>query len=423
MADDVYKFFLMAKSAFSIFGGESMFLSLGLIFVLGVSGGIIFEKIKIPKLVWYLLLGICLGPSLGNGIDPLLLQISSYLRQIALVIILTRSGLSLDLRTLKKVGRPAILMCFLPACFEIVGVSIFGPLFLKISYTEALLLGSVLAAVSPAVVVPRMIKLKENGYGGSLPEVVMAGASCDDIVVIILFYAFKNLVSNQTLQNSLLQIPLSIILGILLGIGIGLGVGYTFNKIKLPTVIQILLMLGVSFLMIALEELAKSYIKISALLGIIVMALIVQRMNKDRVKEIQKGYNNLWNGFEILLFVLIGCATDIYYAFSKEGAILLGILCISLIFRSLGVLLCVLKTPFHFKEKVFILFSYLPKATVQASIGGIALSEGLSCGPLVLTSAVIAILFTAPLGAFLMDISYKKLLKLSPTQTQELANG
>lgn len=175
--------------------------------------------------------------------------------------------------------------------------------------------------------------------------------------------------------------------------------------------------------MIALEELAKSYIKISALLGIIVMALIVQRMNKDRVKEIQKGYNNLWNGFEILLFVLIGCATDIYYAFSKEGAILLGILCISLIFRSLGVLLCVLKTPFHFKEKVFILISYLPKATVQASIGGIALSEGLSCGPLVLTSAVIAILFTAPLGAFLMDISYKKLLKLSPTQTQELANG
>lgn len=388
-----------------------MFLSLGLIFSLGIMGGLIFEKIKLPRLVFYLILGILFGPSLLNIFRPELLEISSYLRQIALVIILTRSGLSLDIAALKRVGRPAILMCFVPACFEILGVVIFSPLFLGISYAEAMILGSVLAAVSPAIVVPRMIKLKEEGYGKEIPELVMSGASCDDIFVIVLFYSFKGLISTKTINAmSFMQIPLSILLGLALGLVFGFVVKFLFKKIRFSTVIQIILLLGVSFIMIAIEEFVREYVSVSSLLGILVMAFLVQTNGKNQAVEIEKGYRKLWSGFEILLFVLVGCATDIQYAFSKEGGILLGIILLSLIFRSIGVLLCVLGTTYKMKEKLFIVLAYLPKATVQASIGGIALSEGLSCGKLVLTAAVIAILFTAPIGAILIDKSYKKLL-------------
>ncbi len=391
-----------------------MFLSLCMIFGLGVIGGYAFEKMKLPKLIWYLILGICLGPSLFNSIDSDLIYISSYLRQIALVIILTRSGLSLDLKTLKAIGRPAILLSFLPACFEMIGVVVCAPFFLKISYLESLLLGSVLAAVSPAIIVPRMIKLKEEHYGNPIPELILTGASCDDIFVIVLFYAFKNLVTNQSLDYlSFFQIPTSIFLGIVLGVGIGFLLSIIFRKIKMNTVYQVILLLGVSFGMLALESIAKPYVMISSLLGIIVVAFLLNQRHKDTAKEIQEKYNQLWSGFEILLFVFVGCATNIHYAFSKEGGILFGILSIALIFRSLGVVLCILGTKFTWKEKLFIVFSYLPKATVQASIGAIALSEGLACGTLVLTAAVLSILLTAPLGALLIDLTYKKLLSKS----------
>lgn len=393
-----------------------MFLSLFLIFSLGVMGGCLFEKIRLPRLVWYLILGILFGPSLFNIIDQNLLQISSYLRQIALVIILTRSGLSLDIKALKEIGRPAILMCFVPACFEIIGVVIFAPLFLGISYIEALLLGSVLAAVSPAVVIPRMIKIKESGYGDErhIPELIMAGASCDDIFVIILFYGFKNLVASSSFDAFLfLQIPLSIILGILLGILVGIILFFIFKYFKLNIIGKTILMLGCSFGMLALEQGVKEYISISSLLGIIVLGIVIQMKNKETAKEIQKNYNGLWNVFEILLFVLVGCAVDMHYAFSKEGGILLGILFLSLCFRGIGVLICLIATKYTLKEKVFILLSYLPKATVQASIGGIALSEGLACGTIVITTAVISILVTAPIGAILMDYTYPKLLENS----------
>lgn len=390
-----------------------MFLNLALIFIIGIIGGYLFEKIKIPKIVFYIFLGIILGPSLLNVISKDLLNISSYLRQIALVIILTRSGLSLDVKKLKEIGRSAILMCFLPATFEIIAVCIFAPIILNISIFESLLLGSVLAAVSPAIVVPRMIKLQNEGYGkkNHVCELIMAGASCDDIYVIVLFYSFKSLVSSSSINfQSFLQIPISIIMGIICGIVFAVGLIFILKKFSISTPIKVGLLLGISFLLLEIETLLKQYISISALLAIIVMGIMILKFLPNQAKEIQKSYNSLWNIFELLLFSLVGMAIDVKYAFSKEGLLILLLIIVALLFRSIGVICCLIATKFSFKEKIFILFSYLPKATVQASIGAIALNEGLSCGLIILVAAVISILFTAPLGAILMDNTYKKLL-------------
>ena len=401
----------------------NIFLSLFIIFCGGILGGFIFEKNRLPKLVWYIILGILIGPSLLNIVDDTLLSISSYLRQIALVIILTRSALSLDINNLKKIGRPAILMCFVPACFEIIGILIFAPIFLKISYFESLLLGSVLAAVSPVIVVPRMIKLIEEGYGKNhcVPELIMAGSSCDDIFVIVLFYSFKNLVSTSTIDAwSISQIPISIVGGIILGIITGFLMVILIKYLKLNKIINVIFMLGLSFGMITLENVLKPYFSVSSLLAIIVMALIINIFKKEESKEIQRTYNSLWQCFEIILFTLVGIATNVHYAFSKEGLIIVGLVFIALIFRSVGVLICLIATKFTWKEKIFIIISYLPKATVQASIGAIALTEGLTCGTLVLTSAVVSILITAPLGAILIDNFYKKLLIKDDNNFNEL---
>ena len=387
-----------------------MFLSIGLILLLGVFGGILFDKIKLPKLVFYLLLGILLGPSLLNIIDESLLNISSYLRQVALVIILTRSGLTLDISTLKKIGRPAILMCFIPATLEIIGVSIFAPMLLDISFTESLLLGSVLAAVSPAVVVPRMLKLIDEKYGSKkfVPQLVLAGVSCDDIYVIVLFYAFKSMLKNNEFNYlSFIDIPISIILGIIVGIIFGIILLFIYKKTNFNTTIKVVLLLSVSFIMIGIEKI----VNISGLIGIISCGITILFFNKECALELKKSYNNLWFVFEILLFVLVGCTIDLNYAFSTTGLIMCGILLIGLFFRCVGVVICLVCTKYNFKEKIFIILSYLPKATVQASIGGIALAEGLSCGKVILTSAVISIIITAPIGAILIDKSYKKLLK------------
>ena len=390
-----------------------MFLSLFIIFFVGIIGGILLEKIRIPKIIWYLILGILMSTSVFNIIDEGLLKISSHLRQIALVIILTRSGLSLDLKGLKEIGRPAILMCFLPALFEIVGIAIFGPILLGISILEALLLGSVLAAVSPAVVAPRMIKLIETNYGKNkrVPELILAGASCDDIFVIVLFYSFKNLVATNSFNAlNIINIPISILSGIVLGILLGFSVSFVMKKFKINTIIQVIVLLALSFGSIALEEFVKPYFAISSLLGIIVMALIISLKNKNDAKKIQSSYNSLWQGFEILLFVLVGASINISYAISSTGLIIIGLVVISLLFRTIGVLISLIFTNYNLKEKIFIIISYLPKATVQASIGGIALAEGLACGEVILTAAIIVILITAPLGAILMDNTYKKLL-------------
>lgn len=380
-----------------------MLLSLFLVFFVGVIGGILFEKIKIPKIIFYLIMGILFGGGCLNLIDPSLEDISDYLRQIALIIILTRSGLALDFKSLIKIGRPAILMCFLPASFEIIGIIIFGPLLLNISYLEAILLGCVLGAVSPAIVVPRMLTMIENKEGGDIPKVIMAGSSCDDIYVIVLFYACLNALKTSSFNFlSILKIPSSIILGVLLGLLIGIGLINLFKCFKLNSTIKVIIMLGVSFLMVWLESYVKTYVSISALLGIIVMSIILSSKISD-LNEVKQSYNHLWSAFEILLFVLVGTRVKLNLVFSFEGLKIFILILIGLSFRTIGVILSVMKNKYNLKEIIFFVVSYLPKATVQASIGAIALSEGLACGEIVLTASVIAIVFTAPVGAILID--------------------
>lgn len=380
-----------------------MFLSLFLVFFVGVIGGILFEKIKIPKIIFYLIMGILFGGGCLNLIDPSLEVISDYLRQIALIIILTRSGLALDFKSLIKIGRPAILMCFLPASFEIIGIIIFGPLLLNISYLEAILLGCVLGAVSPAIVVPRMLTMIENKEGGDIPKVIMAGSSCDDIYVIVLFYACLNALKTSSFNFlSILKIPSSIILGVLLGLLIGIGLINLFKCFKLNSTIKVIIMLGVSFLMVWLESYVKTYVSISALLGIIVMSIILSSKISD-LNDVKQSYNHLWSAFEILLFVLVGTRVKLNLVFSFEGLKIFILILIGLSFRTIGVILSVMKNKYNLKEIVFFVVSYLPKATVQASIGAIALSEGLACGEIVLTASVIAIIFTSPVGAILID--------------------
>lgn len=389
-----------------------MLFSVALILSLGFIAGLLVSKIKVPKLVGMLIVGLLLGPYVFNLLDPKLLAISSELRLIALVIILTRAGLSLDIQALKKIGRPAILLCFIPATFEIIGITIFAPLLLGISTFEALLLGSVLAAVSPAVVVPAMIKLQDENYGGEhkIPELIMAGASVDDIYVIILFYSFLGLAENNVFNASqLLKIPTSIVLGIIFGILVGLLLSTLFRKMKIALPVKILILLSVSLLLISGENFLESYVPFSALLSVITIGIILLMKNKDDAIEIEKGYRHLWTFFEIVLFVLVGAMVDLNLALSSGFSVLL-LLFIALTFRSLGVLISLIKTNITMKEKLFTVFAYLPKATVQASIGGIALASGLDSGNIILTVAFLSNLIAAPLGALLIDTTYKKLL-------------
>ena len=389
-----------------------MILSLGLILILGFIIGWLLSKIKIPGLVGMIIVGLLIGPYCLGLIDEKILSISTELRQVALVIILTRSGLNLDIDSLKKIGRPAILMSFIPATLEIIGITLISQLLLEITIFESILLGTVLAAVSPAVVSPRMIKLIEERFGENhqVPKLILAGSSVDDIYVIVLFYTFLGLVGNNTFDFvSITMIPVTIILGVLLGIIVGLILSYILKKTNFKTAINILIIISFSFLMIGLENILKDYISISSLLGIMVTGIVLLFRNKEKAKQLSDGYNNLWIFFEIILFVLVGATVDFSYAINN-GLIAILILIIGLLFRTLGVLLCLIKTKLTFKERMFTILAYIPKATVQASIGGIALSLGLSCGSIILTVSVISILITAPIGAILIDNLSSKLL-------------
>lgn len=390
-----------------------MLLSLGLILSLGFLGGFLFSKIRIPGLVAMIIVGLIIGPYMLNLIDASILNISAELRQIALIIILTRSGFNLDLASLKKIGRPAILMSFIPATLEIIGIMIFSHLLLDLSLFEGMLLGSVIAAVSPAVVSPRMINLIEKGYGSekAVPKLVLAGSSVDDIYVIILFYAFLGLVeTNVFVATNLVSIPLSIGLGIIFGLLIGVTLSFILKKTTFPLVINMIIILATSFLMVGLENILKPYVAVSSLLGIIVLAMTLLFFNSEKVKNINKGYDALWQVFEIILFVLVGATLNLNYALSNMGPSLLVLLA-GLTFRALGVGLSLLLTNYNYKERLFIMLAYIPKATVQASIGGIALSMNLASGQTILTVSIIAILITAPIGAFLIDFLAPRLLK------------
>lgn len=385
-------------------------LSFGLIIICALCLGTIFKKIKLPSLIGYLITGIILGPYVFNLINNDILLISSSLRQFALIVILTRAGLSLNINDLKKVGRPAIMLCFVPASLEIVGYLILGHFILKLSIFESCLLGSVMAAVSPAVVVPRMIKLQEERYGTNknIPQMIITGASCDDVFVIVLFSSFLTMVNNGNFDYSIFyQVPVSIILGI--GLLFGLLLSLLLKKININNSIKVLILLSFTFIFVGLENLIKNYIPYSGLLSVISLGIMLKIKDNESSIELNKSYNKIWIFAEIILFCLVGAEVDIKFAFS-QGLIVILVLFIALIFRIIGVFICLIKTKLNFKERLFCAISYLPKATVQASIGGIALSMGLDCGKIILTFAVLAILITAPLGAFLTDFTYKKLL-------------
>lgn len=398
-----------------------MLTSLAYIFLLGLSLGYIFNKLRLPALLGMLFTGIILGPYALNLLDPSILSISADLRQLALVIILTRAGLALDLDDLKKVGRPALLMCFIPACFEIAGMVLLAPSLLGISVLEAALMGTVIAAVSPAVIVPKMLFLMENKIGTkkSIPQLIMAGASVDDVFVIVLFTAFTGLLSGGEVSSaSFLQIPIAIVTGLAAGILLGLVLSIYFKRFHMRDSVKVLILLSISFLLVAMEKLLKGTLPVSGLLAVMGMSATLLKTYDILAKRLSAKFNKLWVGAEILLFVLVGATVDIKYAVAAGFAAVLLIFGV-MIFRLAGVYVSLLKTPLTKKERVFCMIAYMPKATVQAAIGSIPLALGLSCGKIVLTVAVLAILITAPLGAFGVDISYKKLLEKDNPATEE----
>lgn len=389
-----------------------MLFSIALILLLGLLLSSFFQKIKLPGLLGMIIVGIILSPYALNLIDESILNISADLRQIALVIILTRAGLALDLSDLKKVGRPAILMCFVPACIEMLGTILIAPVLFGITHLEAAIMGSVLAAVSPAVIVPRMIRLIEEGYGTNkgIPELLLAGASVDDVFVIVMFTAFTSLVSTGELSViSFLQIPVSIILGIAAGILVGSLLIRFFRKFHMRDSVKLLIILSFSFLLIELQNRLEGIIPISGLLAIMSLGIVMKKSYPVLAHRLSGKYNKLWVAAEVFLFVLVGATVDLRYAVSAGVNAVLLVLA-ALLFRMLGVALSLIKTKLNRKERLFCMLAYLPKATVQAAIGAIPLSMGLACGQIVLTVAVLSILITAPLGAVCVDNLYTKLL-------------
>ena len=389
-----------------------MLFSLTLIFLSGIVLGSIFNRLKLPQLLGMLLTGIILGPYLLNLLDPKILSISTDLRQIALIIILTRAGLNLDINDLKKVGRPAVLMCFVPATFEILGMIIFAPKFLGLDLLDSAILGTVIAAVSPAVVVPKMLKLMEDGYGTEegIPQLIMAGASVDDVFVIVLFTSFIGLASNGTFSAlNLIKIPTSIFFGISVGFLCAILLIYFFKKVHIRDSMKVIIILNISFLLVTFEHSLTGIIGFSGLLAIMSMGTGIQEKNSILAKRLSSKYSKLWIAAEVMLFVLVGATVNIKYALGASIPAILLIMTV-IVFRMVGVFLCLLGTSFSYKERLFCMIAYCPKATVQAAIGSIPLSMGLSAGNIILTVAVLSILITAPLGAFAIDFSYKKLL-------------
>ena len=389
-----------------------MLTSLALIFLVGMLLGSIFTRLKLPSLLGMLITGVVLGPYALNVIDGSILNISADLRQLALVIILTRAGLSLDIAELKKVGRPAVLMCFVPACFEIAAMAFLAPKLLGISTLDTAHNGCVVAAVSPAVIVPRMIHLMDAGYGTdkSIPQLIMAGASVDDVFVIVLFTSFTSLATGGTMSPlRFVEIPISILLGIVIGAVLGWALSLFFKKVHIRDSAKVIILLSISFLLIALEKALEHRIPFSGLLAVMTVGIATLRFYPVLAGRISSKFSKLWVAAEILLFVLVGATVDIRFAIAAGGKAVLLLIAV-LLFRMAGVFVCLLHTKLNYKERLLCMIAYIPKATVQAAIGGIPLAMGLSCGNIVLTVAVLSILITAPLGAFGVDLTYKKLL-------------
>ncbi len=391
---------------------KNMLLSISLILLVGMFAGWICSKLKLPGLIGMILTGIVLGPFVLNLIDNSILSISPELRKIALIIILTRAGLTLKLSDLKKIGRSAVMMCFVPAAFEIIGMVILAPRILGVSTLEAAIMGAVVGAVSPAVIVPKMIKLMEENYGNKkgIPQLILAGASVDDVFVIVLFTAFTSLAAGEKISIiSFVNIPVSIILGVVIGLLIGYVLAVLFEKCHMRDTVKVLIFLSISFILVALEDKLTIAITFSSLIAVMFIGVALQKKKKAVTKRLSVKFNKLWVCAEVLLFVLVGATVDINYV-SKAGIAAVILIFGVLIFRMGGVIICLIHTDFTVKERLFCVIGYMPKATVQAAIGGVPLAMGLNCGNIVLTVAVFAILITAPLGAILIDASYKKLL-------------
>ncbi len=392
-----------------------MLLSIALILLVGMSMGWICRKIKLPGLLGMLITGIVLGPYVLNVLDIKLLGISADLRKIALIIILTRAGLGLDLTSLKKIGRPAVLMCFVPASFELAGMLLLAPRLMGMRLLEAAVMGAVLAAVSPAVVVPRMVKLMEEGYGvkEGIPQLILAGASVDDVYVIVLFSTFSGMMQGEGASViRFVNIPVSIILGMIIGLTIGILLAFYFQKVHIRDTAKVLIILGISFLLAAAEDSLTTPVTFSALIAIMFIGVGLQRKREAVAKRLAVKYGKLWVAAEVFLFVLVGATVNIGYL-GRVGVRALLMIAGALLFRMAGVWVCLLGTGLKRGEKAFTMLAYTPKATVQAAIGGIPLALGFACGDTVLTVAVLAIVLTAPLGAFAIDLSYRKLLTKS----------
>lgn len=390
-----------------------MLLSIALIFIIGMTLGKLCEKLKLPSLLGMLFTGILLGPYVLNLLDKNILLISPDIRKIALIIILTRAGLGLSLSELKKIGRPAIFMCFIPASCEIIGFLFLAPYLLHISLIEAAIMGAVLAAVSPAVVVPRMVKLMDEGYGikEGIPQMVLAGSSVDDVYVIVLFSTFLSMIQGKSASIlKFVNIPVSIFLGIVIGVVIGKVLAIFFKKIHIRDTAKVLIILSISFILVTLESKLKTPITFASLISIMFTGIGFKKDSENVAKRLSNKYSKLWVCAEIFLFVLVGATVNINYL-GKVGVKSVVLICLALLFRMVGVFISLIKTGISVKEKIFAMVSYTPKATVQAAIGGVPLSMGLSCGDIVLSVAVMGIVLTAPLGAFFIDLLYKKLLK------------
>lgn len=389
-----------------------MLLSISLILIIGMSMGWICRKIRLPSLIGMLATGIILGPYVLDLLDDSILGISPELRKIALIIILTRAGLGLDISGLKKIGRPALLMCFLPASFELAGMILLAPKLMGLTVLEAGIMGAVLAAVSPAVVVPRMVKLMDEGYGvdEGIPQLILAGASVDDVYVVVLFSTFVGMMQGKSASIiNFINIPVSIILGIIIGLLVGFVLAYLFKKVHIRDTSKVLIILSISLLLVVMEDELTTAITFSALIAIMFIGIGLQQKREVVAKRISVKYGKLWVAAEVFLFVLVGATVNVGYL-GKVGVKAIVVIMGALVFRMIGVFVCLLGTSINRRERLFAMMAYTPKATVQAAIGGIPLALGFSCGETVLTVAVLAIVITAPLGAFAIDLSYKKLL-------------
>lgn len=392
---------------------RKMLLSIAAVLLVGLSGGWICKRLHLPALLGMLAAGIVLGPYMWDVIDGSVLAISADIRRIALIIILTRAGLSLDLNDLKRVGRPAVLMCFVPACFEILGMIWLAPRLFDVTIVEAAIMGAVIAAVSPAVIVPKMLKLMEEGYGmkKGIPQLILAGASVDDVFVIVMFSVFLGLEAGDGFSaGSVMKLPVSIVLGVLAGGLIGKGMTVYVRRVKVRDTIKVVLLLSLSFILVTLEDLYGDTIPFSGLIAVMIIGMVMQQDNRVTAGRLAAKFNKLWVVAEVFLFVLVGATVNIKFALAAGPAAVI-LLAGVLLFRMAGVLVCLIRTELTLHERLFCMLAYLPKATVQAAIGGIPLAMGLGCGNLVLTVAVLSIIITAPVGSFLIEISYRRLLQ------------